>query len=133
MTTNEPATPTLTCLKCGGAMRTYERSGVLIDQCTECRGIFLDRGELDRIVDAESSPDRVASANGADRRPADDVRRPAGERHARVGGDDDRWDGDGDDDRRPSRGDRVGRPPGQQERKRSSLLGNVIDILGGGE
>ncbi len=26
-----------------------------MDQCTECRGIFLDRGELERLVDAETS------------------------------------------------------------------------------
>jgi Zn-finger nucleic acid-binding protein len=44
----------LTCPKCQGAMRTYERSGVTVDQCTECRGIFLDRGELERLVDAET-------------------------------------------------------------------------------
>jgi Zn-finger nucleic acid-binding protein len=36
-------------------MRTYERNGVTVDQCTECRGIFLDRGELERLVDAENS------------------------------------------------------------------------------
>jgi uncharacterized protein len=36
-------------------MRTYERSGVAVDQCTECRGIFLDRGELERLIDAEQS------------------------------------------------------------------------------
>jgi hypothetical protein len=35
-------------------MRTYERNGVHVDQCTECRGIFLDRGELERLVDAEN-------------------------------------------------------------------------------
>lgn len=44
----------LTCPKCRGAMRTYERSGITVDQCTECRGIFLDRGELERLVDAEA-------------------------------------------------------------------------------
>ena len=44
---------TLTCPKCRGSMRTYERSGVTVDQCTECRGIFLDRGELESLVDAE--------------------------------------------------------------------------------
>ncbi|GAB2637491.1 TFIIB-type zinc ribbon-containing protein [Kribbella swartbergensis] len=43
----------LICPKCRGAMRTYERSGITVDQCTECRGIFLDRGELERLVDAE--------------------------------------------------------------------------------
>jgi Zn-finger nucleic acid-binding protein len=36
-------------------MRTYERSGVTVDQCTECRGVFLDRGELEKLVDAEIS------------------------------------------------------------------------------
>lgn len=36
-------------------MRSYERNGVTIDQCTECRGIFLDRGELERLVDAEAA------------------------------------------------------------------------------
>lgn len=43
----------LICPKCRGAMRTYERSNVTVDQCTECRGIFLDRGELEKLVDAE--------------------------------------------------------------------------------
>jgi Zn-finger nucleic acid-binding protein len=45
----------LICPKCQGLMRTYERSGVTVDQCTDCRGIFLDRGELERLVDAEQS------------------------------------------------------------------------------
>jgi Zn-finger nucleic acid-binding protein len=36
-------------------MRTYERNGVHVDQCTDCRGIFLDRGELDRLIDAENA------------------------------------------------------------------------------
>jgi uncharacterized protein len=43
----------LICPKCQASMRTYERSGVTVDQCGECRGIFLDRGELERLVDAE--------------------------------------------------------------------------------
>ena len=49
------ANQSLTCPKCGGEMRSYERNGVTVDQCGECRGIFLDRGELERLVDAESS------------------------------------------------------------------------------
>lgn len=44
---------TLTCPKCQGAMRQYERSGITVDQCAECRGIFLDRGELERLMEAE--------------------------------------------------------------------------------
>ncbi|WP_229067338.1 zf-TFIIB domain-containing protein [Actinoplanes sp. DH11] len=45
----------MTCPKCHGEMRVYERSNVTIDQCTECRGIFLDRGELEKIFAAEAS------------------------------------------------------------------------------
>lgn len=44
----------LTCPKCQGPMRSYERSGVTVDQCTDCRGIFLDRGELERLIDADA-------------------------------------------------------------------------------
>jgi Zn-finger nucleic acid-binding protein len=36
-------------------MRTYERNGVTVDQCSDCRGLFLDRGELERLVEAEGS------------------------------------------------------------------------------
>ena len=56
----------LVCPKCHGRMRTYERSGVTVDQCGECRGIFLDRGELERLVDAEQGWQRSHSA-GRDR------------------------------------------------------------------
>jgi Zn-finger nucleic acid-binding protein len=35
-------------------MRQYERGGVVVDQCGECRGIFLDRGELDHLINAET-------------------------------------------------------------------------------
>lgn len=45
----------LVCLKCGGDMRTYERNGIIIDQCEQCHGIFLDRGELERLISAESA------------------------------------------------------------------------------
>ncbi|MDI1459384.1 zf-TFIIB domain-containing protein [Catellatospora sp. KI3] len=45
----------MTCPKCHAPMRQYERNSVTIDQCTECRGIFLDRGELERLVDAENA------------------------------------------------------------------------------
>lgn len=45
----------LTCPKCQGRMTSYERNGVTVDQCTDCRGLFLDRGELERLVDAEGA------------------------------------------------------------------------------
>lgn len=36
-------------------MRTYARNGITIDQCATCHGIFLDRGELEQLISAESS------------------------------------------------------------------------------
>lgn len=34
-------------------MQTVDRGGIHIDQCQSCRGIFLDRGELEQILSAE--------------------------------------------------------------------------------
>ncbi|MFC3614628.1 zf-TFIIB domain-containing protein [Lutimaribacter marinistellae] len=41
-------------MKCpidGTALVIAERSGVEIDYCPQCRGVWLDRGELDKIID----------------------------------------------------------------------------------
>ncbi|MFC7107706.1 zf-TFIIB domain-containing protein [Nonomuraea rubra] len=35
-------------------MRTYERNGVHIEQCDNCRGIFLDYGELETLTRMET-------------------------------------------------------------------------------
>lgn len=35
-----------------------ERQGVEIDYCPECRGVWLDRGELDKIIEKSGSEDR---------------------------------------------------------------------------
>jgi Zn-finger nucleic acid-binding protein len=55
----------MTCPKCHGEMRQYERSGVTIDQCGECRGIFLDRGELEKLFDAEANWNQQHTAPAA--------------------------------------------------------------------
>ncbi len=34
-------------------LRRLERSGVHVDACPTCRGMWLDRGELDKIVERE--------------------------------------------------------------------------------
>ena len=45
----------LICPKCQSPMRSYERNGVTVEQCTGCRGLFRDRGELEKLIDAEGS------------------------------------------------------------------------------
>jgi len=90
-------TTDLVCPKCQGRMRSYERSGVTVDQCTECRGIFPDRGELERLVDAEQGWQRSHLAS-RDRDDDDDRDRDRGPRFPNPFGD--RDDDDDDDDRR---------------------------------
>ncbi|MFG1807030.1 zf-TFIIB domain-containing protein [Streptomyces sp. NPDC049040] len=43
----------MVCPKCHGHMQTYNRSGVQIEQCGNCRGIFLDYGELEALTQLE--------------------------------------------------------------------------------
>ncbi|MGF1661516.1 MAG: zf-TFIIB domain-containing protein [Kineosporiaceae bacterium] len=79
---------TLTCPKCRGEMHSYERNGVTVDQCADCRGLFLDRGELERLATAEGQ--------WYDRQPADApaAGRPAPPRQdypRRYDDDDDRY------------------------------------------
>lgn len=38
------------CPACNLALVMSERQGIEIDYCPECRGIWLDRGELDKII-----------------------------------------------------------------------------------
>ena len=39
------------CPNCQVPLVMTERSGVEIDYCQQCRGVWLDRGELDKIID----------------------------------------------------------------------------------
>ncbi len=40
-----------------------ERSGVEIDYCPRCRGVWLDRGELDKILDRADSGSYPSSSS----------------------------------------------------------------------
>jgi len=43
-------------------MASFERDGITVDQCQQCRGIFLDRGELERMIEAESNYNQQRAA-----------------------------------------------------------------------
>jgi Zn-finger nucleic acid-binding protein len=93
----------LLCPKCQAPMRHIERNGVVIDRCTECGGVFLDRGELEHLIRAEA----VFTES-----------RPAGSRGYHADDDDD----DDGDDRHSSH---QGRPP---RRKRRNFLEEIFDF-----
>ena len=76
-----------------------DRQGIEIDYCPDCRGVWLDRGELDKLI--ERSNAQVAS-----------VRR--------------RDDDDDDDYRRPKDG--IKYPYPAKKKKLSSVLGDILDF-----
>lgn len=43
------------CPRCGTLLTMSERAEVEIDYCPQCRGVWLDRGELDKIIERVAS------------------------------------------------------------------------------
>jgi Zn-finger nucleic acid-binding protein len=39
------------CPVCNVELKMTERQGIEIDYCSQCRGVWLDRGELDKIIE----------------------------------------------------------------------------------
>lgn len=56
---------TMKCPNCDETLVMTERQGVEIDYCPKCRGVWLDKGELDKII--EKSQSRIANTQPANR------------------------------------------------------------------
>jgi uncharacterized protein len=90
------------------------REGIEIDYCPECRGVWLDRGELDKLIErSDRDDDRERDRSRSER-------------------DDDRWrveapprDRDRDRDQ-PQYRDPRGYPP--KKKKRSSFLSDLFEF-----
>jgi len=67
---NEKGEDDMNCPVCNVALVMSERQGVEIDYCPQCRGVWLDRGELDKIVERSTSnpSQRPARESDYDRR-----------------------------------------------------------------
>jgi Zn-finger nucleic acid-binding protein len=54
------------CPKCDVALMMTERQNVEVDYCPNCRGVWLDRGELDKIMERAAAVEaqQPASAPG---------------------------------------------------------------------
>lgn len=59
----------MNCPSDGTTLLMTERQGVEIDYCPQCRGVWLDRGELDKILDRAKLESEPAEA-AAPQRPA---------------------------------------------------------------
>lgn len=45
------------CPNCNETLVMADRQGVEVDYCPKCRGVWLDRGELDKIIERAASFD----------------------------------------------------------------------------
>jgi Zn-finger nucleic acid-binding protein len=110
------------CPVCEVVLSVSGREGVEIDFCPQCRGVWLDRGELDKIIERAGAsgfgptpvPER---SRGGDDRYYDDPR--ARERpYARHDDDDRRYEPRYDDDR----------SYGGRRKKKRSFLDDIFDF-----
>jgi Zn-finger nucleic acid-binding protein len=63
------------CPNCEETLVMTERQGVEIDYCPKCRGVWLDKGELDKIIEKSSYAESSQQFNPQDpkrTRPDDD-------------------------------------------------------------
>jgi len=49
------------CPVCKTSLTMSERQGIEIDYCPTCRGVWLDRGELDKIIERSAAQPAAAS------------------------------------------------------------------------
>jgi len=128
------ATTSLTCPKCRADMNSYERNGIVIDQCTECRGIFLDRGELERLIEfAGSGATAPAAATEQQQwqapQPDRSWRQQQPQARSWDGGSRQDWDDDSDSDRgRGSYDQRGTQQHGAPRKKKKSILSEFLDF-----
>lgn len=57
--------PLLMCPNDDAAMQTMERGGVQFDMCPSCRGVWLDRGELEKLMEAATADGRASAPQAA--------------------------------------------------------------------
>ena len=112
------------CPTDGATLLMTDRQGVEIDYCPTCRGVWLDRGELDKIV--ERAGRELAAADTDDRRevppppppppPAPSYRRPYEDDRPRY-------------DDRPKYDDRSRYDdPRYRKKKKRSFLDDIFDF-----
>ena len=110
-----------------------ERQGVEIDYCPTCRGVWLDRGELDKILDRAAALGAPGAATAPAGTPAYGT--PPADARPTVRFDEPRYEDryaqryDDDHARHGSSYDpRSGDPRYRRKKKRESWLGDLLDF-----
>ena len=110
-TENEVAA--MTCPVCRVALAMSDRQGIEIDYCPQCRGVWLDRGELDKIIE-RSAPQEAPA-----------VQQPAAPLHPQ--GDRNPWDSGGYTHGGTGHGQPGKGYGGKPYKKRKSFLEELFD------
>jgi Zn-finger nucleic acid-binding protein len=118
---------TLLCPVCQAPFKEVIKEGILIDVCTQCKGVWLDRGELEKLL----SVVRVEQEAYAPARPDAPQGRPGSDPHYREPHPQQRRrdfdDDDGDDDFRRSAG--YGQGYGQGGYRKKSKLESIFGMF----
>lgn len=59
------------CPVCSVELNMMDRQGVEIDYCPQCRGVWLDRGELDKLIERSAPAARPDERRSGDYHPGD--------------------------------------------------------------
>ena len=57
--------PLLMCPNDDSPMQSLDRNGVQFDMCPTCRGVWLDRGELEKLMDSAAQDGRASAPQAA--------------------------------------------------------------------
>lgn len=94
------------CPVCQVPLAMSDRQGIEIDYCPQCRGIWLDRGELDKIIERSAAP-AAPSAPVPPRQPQPPEPQPWGQQ--------------------AGYGDSYGHDPRYRQKRRKSFLEELFD------
>lgn len=107
------------CPVCKVALVMSDRNGIEIDYCPQCRGVWLDRGELDKIIERGSAsapqgqPQQFQQAPQFQQQPQQQY-----QQHHRD------YDDDDDDHHRKS----YDNHHGHKKHKKEGFLGDLFDF-----
>ena len=103
------------CPVCRVPLAMSDRQGIEIDYCPQCRGVWLDRGELDKIIERSGAP---ATEGPPPRQPAAPLHQSGGQSP---------WAPDGYTHGGYGHGGHVGGHGGKPHKRRKSWLEDIFD------